>query len=54
MIVAVTFGLVFFGSFSAFLGSFSMIVGGSRVLVGGWTAMAITYGVGRLLGAQPA
>jgi vacuolar iron transporter family protein len=53
MVIAVTAGLLFFGGFGAFLGGFSMLTGGSRVLFGGWLAMAITYGVGRLVGANP-
>jgi VIT1/CCC1 family predicted Fe2+/Mn2+ transporter len=54
VIIAVTAGLIFFGGCAACLGGFSVILGGGRVMVGGWLAMAVTYGVGRLFGTDPA
>ena len=54
MVIAVTAGLMFFGGLGAALGGFSILLGGGRVLLGGWIAMALTFGVGSLFGAEPA
>ncbi len=45
-------GLAAFGLLGSALGGARLIVGALRVLIGGLLAMAITYGVGRLLGVE--
>ncbi|PNH11207.1 Fe(2+)/Mn(2+) transporter pcl1 [Tetrabaena socialis] len=48
---ATVLGLAAFGLAGALLGGSKPIIGTLRVVIGGCLAMAITYGVGRLLGA---
>ncbi|KAM0025516.1 putative Ccc1 family protein [Helianthus debilis subsp. tardiflorus] len=52
VVAAVTFALVFFGWFGAFLGRTSAVKSCFRVLVGGWMAMAITFGLTKLIGSN--
>ena len=47
-------GLTAFGLLGSSLGGAKLIVGALRVLIGGLLAMAITYGVGRVMGVEAA
>lgn len=48
--LATTVGLAGFGLTGSALGGARVILGAMRVLMGGWFAMAVTFGVGKLLG----
>ncbi|XP_057427871.1 vacuolar iron transporter homolog 2-like [Lotus japonicus] len=50
--VAVSFALVAFGCMGAFLGKAPALRSCVRVLVGGWLAMAITFGLTKLIGSS--
>lgn len=52
VVAAVTLALVVFGWLGAVLGKASPIKSAARVLVGGWLAMAITFGLTKLIGAS--
>ncbi|CAK9313493.1 unnamed protein product [Citrullus colocynthis] len=52
VVAAVTLALVMFGWLGAVLGKASPIKSAARVLVGGWLAMAITFGLTKLIGAS--
>ncbi|KIZ03377.1 Fe(2+)/(Mn2+) transporter pcl1 [Monoraphidium neglectum] len=49
---AATLGLILFGGSGAWLGGASVPKGALRVLLGGWLAMALTYGIGKLVGGE--
>ena len=51
LVLASTAGLMSFGCLSAWLGGANMLKGAARVVFGGWTALGITYGIGRAFGA---
>ncbi|OQU85754.1 hypothetical protein SORBI_3004G301500 [Sorghum bicolor] len=48
-VAAVSLGLAGFGAAGAYLGGASIVRSGVRVLLGGWLAMAVTFGILRLL-----
>ncbi|KAB1206959.1 hypothetical protein CJ030_MR7G008125 [Morella rubra] len=50
VLVAVTFALLVFGGVGAVLGKAPMVKSSLRVLAGGWLAMAVTYGITKLVG----
>ncbi|KAI3525592.1 hypothetical protein L1887_04485 [Cichorium endivia] len=52
VVAAVTVALVVFGWIGAFLGGTPVVKSCLRVLVGGWLAMAITFGLTRLIGSS--
>lgn len=52
VVAAVTAALVVFGWLGAILGKASPVKSASRVLIGGWFAMAITFGLTKLIGAS--
>ncbi|XP_038885661.1 vacuolar iron transporter homolog 4-like [Benincasa hispida] len=52
VVAAVTLALVVFGWLGAVLGKASPIKSATRVLVGGWLAMAITFGLTKLIAAS--
>ncbi|KAE9617425.1 hypothetical protein Lal_00034590 [Lupinus albus] len=52
VVAAVTFALVIFGWLGAVLGKAPVIRSALRVLVGGWLAMAITFGLTKLIGSS--
>ncbi|XP_057494495.1 vacuolar iron transporter homolog 4-like [Actinidia eriantha] len=52
VVVAVSIALVVFGGVGAVLGRTSVVKSGTRVVVGGWMAMAITYGLTKLIGSS--
>ncbi|KAA8545561.1 hypothetical protein F0562_020345 [Nyssa sinensis] len=49
VVAAVSLALVGFGGVGAVLGRTPVVKSGARVLVGGWMAMAITFGLTKLL-----
>ncbi|KAK7302484.1 hypothetical protein RJT34_13374 [Clitoria ternatea] len=49
VVAVVTLALMLFGGFGAFLGKAPMIKSTLRVLIGGWLAMAITFGLTKLV-----
>ncbi|KAF5725637.1 hypothetical protein HS088_TW23G00364 [Tripterygium wilfordii] len=49
---AVTLALLVFGWLGALLGKAPLVRSGFRVLVGGWLAMAITFGLTKLIGSS--
>ncbi|KMT19517.1 hypothetical protein BVRB_1g011400 [Beta vulgaris subsp. vulgaris] len=51
VVVAVTAALAMFGWLGAFLGKASLVRSSLRVLLGGWLAMAITFGLTKLIGS---
>ncbi|KAL4588500.1 hypothetical protein LXL04_001391 [Taraxacum kok-saghyz] len=51
VVAAVTVALVVFGWLGAFLGGTPVVKSCLRVLVGGWVAMAITFGLTKLIGS---
>ncbi|OIT38078.1 vacuolar iron transporter -like 4 [Nicotiana attenuata] len=51
IVVAVSFALLAFGGIGAFLGRSPMAKSCARVLIGGWMAMAITFGLTKLIGS---
>ncbi|KAK7270938.1 hypothetical protein RJT34_26474 [Clitoria ternatea] len=52
VVAAVTFALVVFGWLGAVLGKAPVLRSALRVLVGGWMAMAITFGITKLIGSS--
>ncbi|KAK9757418.1 hypothetical protein RND81_01G161600 [Saponaria officinalis] len=52
LVVVVTLALGFFGWLGAFLGKAPLLKASFRVLVGGWVAMAITFGLTKLIGSS--
>ncbi|KAI3408096.1 uncharacterized protein J3R85_020427 [Psidium guajava] len=52
VIAAVTIALVAFGWLGAVLGKAPVVKSSLRVLIGGWLAMAITFGLTKLIGAN--
>ncbi|KAF1002009.1 vacuolar iron transporter homolog 4-like [Apium graveolens] len=52
VIVAVTVALVAFGGVGAVLGRTPVVKSCLRVLIGGWIAMAITFGLTKLIGSS--
>ncbi|KAA0054933.1 hypothetical protein IC582_004641 [Cucumis melo] len=52
VVASVTLALAVFGWLGAVLGKASPIKSAARVLVGGWLAMAITFGLTKLIGAS--
>ncbi|CAL0302975.1 unnamed protein product [Lupinus luteus] len=52
VVAAVTFALVIFGWLGAVLGKAPVLRSALRVLVGGWLAMAITFGLTKLIGSS--
>ncbi|KAH6829871.1 Vacuolar iron transporter family protein [Perilla frutescens var. hirtella] len=52
VVVATTVGLVAFGGVGAVLGRTKVVKSCGRVVVGGWMAMAITFGLTKLLGSS--
>ncbi|KAK7380469.1 hypothetical protein VNO78_32980 [Psophocarpus tetragonolobus] len=52
VVAAVTFALVVFGWLGAVLGKAPVLRSALRVLVGGWMAMAITFGLTKLIGSS--
>ncbi|KAK2075655.1 hypothetical protein QBZ16_001763 [Prototheca wickerhamii] len=48
--IATTIGLILFGTLGACLGGAHPVRGAARVVVGGWLALAVVYGIGRLVG----
>ncbi|XP_074270381.1 vacuolar iron transporter homolog 2-like [Silene latifolia] len=52
VMVAVTAALVLFGWLGAVLGRAPVVKGSMRVLLGGWVAMAITFGLTKLIGSS--
>ncbi|KAG8378118.1 hypothetical protein BUALT_Bualt08G0104900 [Buddleja alternifolia] len=52
MVAAVTAALVVFGWLGAVLGRAPVVRSSARVLVGGWFAMAITFGLTKLIGSR--
>ncbi|KAJ8572552.1 hypothetical protein K7X08_009063 [Anisodus acutangulus] len=51
IVAAVNLALLAFGGIGAFLGKSPMVKSCARVLIGGWMAMAITYGLTKLIGS---
>ncbi|TKY53469.1 Vacuolar iron transporter-like 4 [Spatholobus suberectus] len=49
MVAVVSLALIGFGSLGAFLGKAPMVKSNLRVLIGGWMAMAITFGLTKLV-----
>lgn len=47
-----TLGLFFFGALGAGLGGAPLWKGAARVAVGGWLALGVTWGAGKLFGAE--
>lgn len=52
VVAAVTFALVVFGWLGAVLGKAPVLRSAMRVLLGGWMAMAITFGLTKLIGSS--
>ncbi|CAH8357258.1 unnamed protein product [Eruca vesicaria subsp. sativa] len=52
IVAAVTLALVIFGWLGAVLGKAPVVKSLARVLLGGWLAMAVTFGVTRLVGSH--
>ncbi|KAH7568044.1 hypothetical protein ACOSP7_009593 [Xanthoceras sorbifolium] len=52
VVAAVTLALVVFGWLGAVLGKAPVVTSSVRVLVGGWLAMAITFGLTKLIGSS--
>ncbi|WMV12538.1 hypothetical protein MTR67_005923 [Solanum verrucosum] len=51
IVAAVSLALVAFGGIGSFLGRSPMVKSCARVLIGGWMAMAITFGLTKLIGS---
>ncbi|KAH0767028.1 hypothetical protein KY285_002899 [Solanum tuberosum] len=51
IVAAVSLALLVFGGIGAFLGRSPMVKSCARVLIGGWMAMAITFGLTKLIGS---
>ncbi|WZZ58309.1 hypothetical protein YC2023_058416 [Brassica napus] len=52
IVAAVTLALVMFGWLGAVLGKAPVVKSSARVLIGGWLAMAVTYGLTKLVGSH--
>ncbi|CAI9787071.1 unnamed protein product [Fraxinus pennsylvanica] len=52
VVAAVTLALVVFGWLGAVLGRAPVVRSAARVLIGGWLAMALTFGLTKLIGTQ--
>ncbi|PWA48787.1 ccc1 family [Artemisia annua] len=52
VVAAVTVALIVFGWIGAFLGRAPVVKSCFRVLVGGWMAMAVTFGLTKLIGTS--
>ncbi|XP_004230629.1 vacuolar iron transporter homolog 4 [Solanum lycopersicum] len=52
IVAAVSLALLAFGGIGAFLGRSPMVKSCARVLIGGWMAMAITFGLTKLIGSS--
>ncbi|XP_074263720.1 vacuolar iron transporter homolog 3-like [Silene latifolia] len=52
IVAAVTLALMFFGWLGAFLGRAPVVRASLRVLFGGWIAMAITFGLTKVIGTD--
>jgi VIT1/CCC1 family predicted Fe2+/Mn2+ transporter len=52
VVAAVTLALLIFGWLGAVLGKAPTVKSSLRVLVGGWLAMAITFGLTKLIGSS--
>ncbi|GFY89175.1 vacuolar iron transporter (VIT) family protein [Actinidia rufa] len=52
VVAAVSLALVVFGSVGAVLGRTPVVRSGARVVIGGWMAMAITFGLTKLIGSS--
>ncbi|KAL1831800.1 hypothetical protein ACET3Z_001451 [Daucus carota] len=52
VIAAVTFALLVFGGVGAVLGKTPALKSCARLLIGGWIAMAITFGLTKLIGSS--
>ncbi|KDO83693.1 hypothetical protein CISIN_1g0279831mg, partial [Citrus sinensis] len=52
VVAAVTLALAVFGWLGAVLGKAPVVRSAVRVLVGGWLAMAITFGLTKLIGSS--
>ncbi|KAE9446937.1 hypothetical protein C3L33_21177, partial [Rhododendron williamsianum] len=52
VVAAASMALVAFGGVGAVLGKTSVVRSGTRVVVGGWMAMAITFGLTKLIGSN--
>ena len=52
VIAAVTLALMIFGWLGAVLGKAPVVRSSLRVLVGGWLAMAVTFGLTKLIGSS--
>ncbi|PON83060.1 Ccc1-like protein [Trema orientale] len=52
VVAAVSFALALFGWLGAVLGKAPTVKSAARVLVGGWLAMAITFGLTKLIGSR--
>ncbi|XP_058191865.1 vacuolar iron transporter homolog 4-like [Rhododendron vialii] len=52
VVAAVSMALAAFGGVGAVLGKTSVVRSGTRVVVGGWMAMAITFGLTKLIGSN--
>ncbi|TKY71455.1 Vacuolar iron transporter-like 4 [Spatholobus suberectus] len=49
MVAVVSLALIVFGTLGAYIGKAPMVKSTSRVLIGGWMAMAITFGLTKLV-----
>ncbi|KAL2497120.1 Vacuolar iron transporter4 [Abeliophyllum distichum] len=52
VVAAVTLALVVFGWLGAVLGRAPVVRSSARVLIGGWLAMAVTFGLTKLIGTR--
>ncbi|KAJ0257512.1 Vacuolar iron transporter 1 [Hirschfeldia incana] len=52
IVAAVTLALAMFGWLGAVLGKAPVVKSSARVLIGGWLAMAVTYGLTKLVGSH--
>ncbi|CAN7050588.1 unnamed protein product [Brassica rapa subsp. trilocularis] len=52
ILAAVTLALVMFGWLGAVLGKAPVVKSSARVLIGGWLAMAVTFGLTKLVGSH--
>ncbi|XP_024008590.1 vacuolar iron transporter homolog 1 [Eutrema salsugineum] len=52
IVAAVTLALVMFGWLGAVLGKAPVVKSSARVLIGGWLAMAVTFGLTKLIGSH--
>lgn len=52
IVAAVTLALVMFGWLGAVLGKAPVVKSSARVLIGGWLAMAVTFGLTKVIGSH--